>query len=79
MNSSVEKELSMVAQDDDAKHCDVNSRQEAHQEHDNPKLRNENIQEYKELHEQIQAYCEGEGNVVGVVAPLDGVAQVIVH
>ena len=49
------KELSMVAQDNDAKHGDVNSRQEAYQEDDNLKLRNENIQEYKELHEQIQA------------------------
>ena len=34
----------------------MNSRQEAYQEDDNLKLRNENIQEYKELHEQIQAY-----------------------
>ena len=48
------KELSMVAQDNDAKHGDVNSRQEAYQEDDNLKLRNESIQEYKELHEQIQ-------------------------
>ena len=46
----------MVAQDNDAKHGDVNSRQEAYQEDDDLKLRNENIQEYKELHEQIQAY-----------------------
>ena len=50
------KELSMVAQDNDAKHGDVNSRQEAYQEDDNLKLRNESIQEYKELHELIQAY-----------------------
>ena len=50
------KELSMVAQDDDAKHDDVNSRQEAYQKDDNLKLRNESIQECKELHEQIQAY-----------------------
>ena len=42
------KELSMVAQDNDAKHGDVNSRQEAYQEDDNLKLRNESIQEYKE-------------------------------
>ena len=34
----------------------MNSRQEAYQEDDNLKLRNENTQEYKELHEQIQAY-----------------------
>ena len=47
------KELSMVvAQDNDAKHGDVNSRQED----DNLKLLNEGIREYKELHEQIQAY-----------------------
>ena len=52
------KELSMVAQDNDAKHGDVNSRQEANREDDNLKLQlqNENIQEYKELHEQTQAY-----------------------
>ena len=50
------RELSMVAQDNDAKHGDVNSRQEAYQENDNFKLQNENLQEYKELHEQIQAY-----------------------
>ena len=50
------RELSMVAQDNDAKHGDVNSRQVAYQEDDNLKLRNESIQEYKELHEQIQAY-----------------------
>ena len=49
------KELSMVAQDNDAKHGDANSRQEAYQEDDNLKLRNERIQEYKELHEQIQS------------------------
>ena len=40
----------------DAKHGDVNSRQEVYQEDDNLKLRNENIQECKELYEQIQAY-----------------------
>ena len=50
------KGLSMAAQDDDAKHGDVNLRQEAYQEDDNLKLRNESIQEYKESHEQIQAY-----------------------
>ena len=46
----------MVAQDKDAKRGDMNSRQEAYQEDDNLKPRNESIQEYKELHEQIQAY-----------------------
>ena len=40
----------------DAKHGNVNSGQVAYQEDDNLKLRNENIQEYKELHEQTQAY-----------------------
>ena len=50
------RELSMVAQDNDAKHGDVNSRQVAYQEDDNLKLQNENIQEYNESHEQIQAY-----------------------
>ena len=50
------KELSMVAQDNDAKHGDVNSRQVAYQEDDNINLQNENFQEYKELHEQTQAY-----------------------
>ena len=50
------RELSTVAQDNDAKHGDVNSRLDAYQEDDNLKLQNENIQEYKELHEQIQAY-----------------------
>ena len=50
------RELSMVAQDNDAKHGDVNSGQVAYQEDDNFKLQNENIPEYKELHEQIQAY-----------------------
>ena len=40
------RELSMVAQDNDAKHGDVKSRQVAYQEDDN----------LKELHEQIQAY-----------------------
>ena len=56
MNSSCGKSVSMVAQDNDAKHGDVNSRQEANQEDDNLKLRNESIQECKELHEQIHAY-----------------------
>ena len=42
------KVLSMVAQDYDAKHGDVNSRQEGYQEDDNLKLRNENIQECKD-------------------------------
>ena len=50
------KELWMVAQDNDAKHGDGNSRQVAYHEDDNLKLQNENIQEYKELHEQIQVY-----------------------
>ena len=50
------RELSMVAQDNDAKHGDVNSRQVAYEEDDNLKLQNENIPEYKKLHEQIQAY-----------------------
>ena len=34
----------------------MNSRQEAYQEDNNLKLRNEHFQEYKESHEQIQAY-----------------------
>ena len=46
----------MLAQDHDAKHGDANSRQEAYQEDDNLKLRNESIKEYKELHELIHAY-----------------------
>ena len=46
----------MIAQDNYSKLGDVNSRQVTYQEDDNPKLRNENIQEHKELHEQIQAY-----------------------
>ena len=50
------KDLSKVAQDDDAKHGDVNSRPEAYQEDENLKLRNERIREHKELHEQTQAY-----------------------
>ena len=50
------RELSMVAQDNDAKHGDGNSRQVAHHEDDHLKLQNENIKEYQELHEQIQAY-----------------------
>ena len=44
------RELSIVAQDNDAKHGDGNSRQVAYQEDGNLKLQNENIQEYKELH-----------------------------
>ena len=53
------KQLSMVAQDNDAKHGDVNSRQEAHQEDDNLKHRNENIQEYKELqHEKMLIFSD---------------------
>ena len=50
------REMSMVAQDNDAKHGDVNSGQVAYQEDDNFMLQNENIPEYKEVHEQIQAY-----------------------
>ena len=46
----------MVAQDTDTEHGDVNSRQVAYQEDDSFKLQNENHQECKELHEQIQAY-----------------------
>ena len=42
------RELSMVAQDNDAKHGDGNSRQVAYQEDDNLKLQNENVREYKE-------------------------------
>ena len=49
------REFSMVAQDNDAKHGDGNSRQVAYHEDDNLKLQNENIKEYQELHEQIQA------------------------
>ena len=48
-------ELSMVVQDNDAKHDDVTSRQMVYQEDDNLKLQNENISEYMELHEQVQA------------------------
>ena len=54
--------LSMVAQDNDAQHGDVKSRQVAYQEDDNLKLQNENIQEYKELHEHIQAYFSSTRN-----------------
>ena len=50
------RELLMVAQDNDAKHGDGNSRLVAYHENDNLKLQNENIKEYQELHEQIQAY-----------------------
>ena len=46
------RELSMVAQDDDAKHGDVNSRQVAYQEDDNLKFQNEYIQENKEKQEK---------------------------
>ena len=46
----------MVAQDNDAKHGDGNARQVAYHEDDHLKLQNENIKEYQELHEQIQAY-----------------------
>ena len=35
----------MVAQDNDVKHGDVNSRQEVHQEDENFKIRNEHIQQ----------------------------------
>ena len=60
------KELSMVAQGNDAKHGDVNySRQVAYQENDNLKLQNENVQEYKELHEQIQAYFSSTLEIFG--------------
>ena len=58
------KELSMVAQDNDAKHGDRNSRQVAYQEDDNLKLQNENLQEYKELHEQIQAYFSSTSEIL---------------
>ena len=58
------KELSMVAQDDDAEHGDGNSRQEAYQEDDDLKLRNESIQEYKELQEQIQAYFSSTAEIL---------------
>ena len=58
------KELSMVAQDNDAKHGDVNSRQVAYQEDDNLKLQNENIPEFKELHEQTQAYFSSTSEIL---------------
>ena len=45
----------MVAKDNEAKHGEVNLRQVAYQDDDNLKLQNENFQEYKELHERIQA------------------------
>ena len=54
----------MAAQDNDAKHGDGNSRQVAYQEDDNLKLQNENIQEYKELHEQIQAYFSSTSEIL---------------
>ena len=59
------KELSMVAQDNDAKHGDVNSRQVAYQEDDNLKRQNENLQEYKKLHEQTQAYFSSTSEIFG--------------
>ena len=46
------------------KHGDVKSRQVAYQEDDNLKLQNENIQEYKELHEQIQAYLSSTSEIL---------------
>ena len=58
------RELSMVAQDDDAKHGDVSSRQVAYQEDDNLKFQNENIQEYKELHEEIQEYFSSTSEIL---------------
>ena len=64
MNSSGEESCPMVAQDDDAKHGDVNSRQVAYQEDDNLKFQNEYIQEYKELHEQIQAYFSSTSEIL---------------
>ena len=54
----------MVAQHTDAEHGDVNSRQEAYQEDDDLKLRNESVQEYKELHEQIQAYFSSAAEIL---------------
>ena len=59
------KELSMVAQDNDSKHVDVNLRQETYQEDDNLKLRNESIREYKELHEPIQANFSSTSETLG--------------
>ena len=58
------RELSMVAQDNDAKHGDENSRLVAYQEDDSLKLQNENIQEYKELHEQIQTYFSSASEIL---------------
>ena len=60
----LQRELSMVAQDNDAKHGDVNSRQVAYQEDDNLKLQNENLQEYKEVHEQIQTYFSSTSEIL---------------
>ena len=54
----------MVAKDNDAKHGDGNSRQVAYHEDDNLKLQNENIKEYKELHEQIQAYFSSTSEIL---------------
>ena len=42
----------------------MNSRQEAYKVDDNLKLQNENIQEYKELHEQIQAYFSSTSEIL---------------
>ena len=58
------KVLSMEAQDNDAKHGDGNPRQVAYEKDDNLKLRNENIQEYKELHEQIQPYFSSTSEIL---------------
>ena len=54
----------MVAQDNDAKHGDGNSRQVAYQEDDNFKLQNKKIQQYKEVHEQIQAYFSSASEIL---------------
>ena len=54
----------MVTQDNDAKHGDVNSRQVAYKEDENLKLQNENFQEYKESHEQIQAYSSSTSEIL---------------
>ena len=48
------RDLSMVDQDNGGKHGDGNLRQVAYQNDGNLKLQNQNIQEYKELHEQIR-------------------------
>ena len=54
----------MVAQDNDAKHGDGNSRQVAYQDDDNLQLQNGNLLEYKELHEQIQAYFSSTSEIL---------------